>query len=100
MRIGAASKQARRYYSSVINPRHKLPKADIKVPTPCGRISPFAYLEPTEIVAQPPRFARHLIDKRRHPLDLTARKMRMYQWHIRYIELSMVEGDHRLLEWS
>jgi hypothetical protein len=33
---------------------------------------PFAYLEP-ETVAQATRFARHLIDKRRHVRDLTAR---------------------------
>jgi hypothetical protein len=33
-------------------------------------LPPLAYLEPTETVAQPPRFARHLIDKRRHCLDL------------------------------
>jgi hypothetical protein len=98
MRIGAGVKRGATALLFV-TPDTKA-EAGIKVPTPCGRISPFAYLEPTEIVAQPPRFARHLIDKRRHPLDLTARKMRMYQWHIRYIELSMVEGDHRLLEWS
>jgi hypothetical protein len=30
-----------------------------------------AYLEPTETVAQAPRFARHLIDKWRHALELT-----------------------------
>jgi hypothetical protein len=29
------------------------------------------YLEPTEIVAQAPRFARQLIDKWRHELELT-----------------------------
>jgi hypothetical protein len=85
--LAPPSKEARRYYSSVINPRHKLPKADIKVPTLRGRISPYAYLEPTETVAQAPRFARHLIDKRRHPLDLTTRKMRMYRWYIRHIEV-------------
>ena len=84
---------ARRYYSSVINPRHKLPKADIKVPTPCGRISPYAYLEPTETVAQAPRFARHLIDKRRHPLDLTTRKTPVYRWYIRHIDVIWGRGQ-------
>jgi hypothetical protein len=62
-------------------------EAGIKVPTPCGRISPFAYLEPTETVAQAPRFARHLIDKRRHPLGLTTRKMRLYRWYMRHMEV-------------
>jgi hypothetical protein len=33
-------------------------------------LPPVAYLEPTETVAQPPRFPRQLIDKRRHVLDL------------------------------
>src|SRR3984957_2720291 len=93
MRIGAASKQARRYYSSVINPRHKLLKADIKVPTPCGRISPIAYLEPTELVRQAQRFARHLIDKRRPPPYLTARKMPMYPLYIRHIEVIWGRGQ-------
>src|SRR5260370_22209999 len=43
-------------------------------PPPVDAFPPFMYLEP--IVAQAPRFARHLIDKRRHLLDLTARKTR------------------------
>src|SRR5450432_1330552 len=36
------------------------------------------YLEPTETVAQAPRFARHLVDKRRHALDLTARETQLH----------------------
>jgi hypothetical protein len=96
MRIGAGVKRGATN-SSVYNPGHKL-QANIKVPTPCGRISPFAYLEPTETVSQAPRFARHLIDKRRHPLDLTARKMRLYQWYIRHMEV--LEGKRRDLTWS
>ena len=86
MRIGAGVE--RWCFSSVYNPGHKLAKADIKVPTPCGRISPFAHLEPTETVAQAPRFARHLIDIRRHALVLTARKTHLYSWYIRHIEVS------------
>ena len=80
-------RRAWRYCSFVYNPGHKLAKANIKVSTPCGRISPFLYLEPTETVAQAPRFARHLIDKRRHPLELTTWKIRVYRWYIRHMEV-------------
>jgi hypothetical protein len=41
------------------------------------------YLEPS--VAQAPRFARHLVDKRRHVFDLTAGKARIYSWRKRHI---------------
>jgi hypothetical protein len=44
-----------------------------------------AYLEPTETVAQAQRFQRHLIDKWRHLLDLTARKTHSLSWRKRYI---------------
>src|SRR5258708_1431552 len=43
-------------------------------PHPVDAFPPFMYLEPN--VAQSPRFARHLVDKRRHMLDLTARETR------------------------
>jgi hypothetical protein len=74
MRIGAAVKRTTQLFCLL--PGHKLAKADIKVPThSVDAFPPFMYLEPT--VAQAPRFARHLIDKRRHPLDLGARKIQL-----------------------
>src|SRR5579859_4982291 len=53
------------------------PKADIEAATPrtLDAFPPFAYLEP-EAVAQATRFARHLLDLRRHLLDLSAWKLR------------------------
>ena len=53
------------------------PKMDTS-PTTRGRNPAVAYLEPTETVAQAPRFARHLIDKPRHVLDLTTRRTQLY----------------------
>jgi hypothetical protein len=60
MRIGAGVKRA--VPALLLFTLDTKAEAGIKVPTPCGRISPFAYVEPTESVAQAPRFARHLID--------------------------------------
>jgi hypothetical protein len=72
--------------SSVYNPRHNS-RSRYQGTHTLWTQSPFAYLEPTETVAQAPRFARHLIDKRRHPLGLTTRKMRLYPWYIRHMEV-------------
>jgi hypothetical protein len=41
---------------------------------------PVAYLEPTETVAQAPRFARHLIDNRRHVLDFSGERRLNHSW--------------------
>jgi hypothetical protein len=43
-------------------------------------LPPAEYLEPTETVAQAPRFVRHLIDKRRHVIDLTDVEAEIYEW--------------------
>jgi hypothetical protein len=73
MRIGAGVKLPSATLL-FIAPDTSYPKQISRHPRLVDAFPPFMYLEPTETVAQAPRFARHLIDKRRHSLDLTARK--------------------------
>jgi hypothetical protein len=73
MRIGAGAKRTVQLFC-LITPDTSQPKPISRYPHPVDAFPPFAYVEPTETVAQAPRFARHLIDKRRHLPDLTARK--------------------------
>jgi hypothetical protein len=63
------------------------PKATIEAATPrtLDAFPPFAYLEPTESVAQAPRFERHLIDRRRHMFDSRAWKPQAWSLHKRHI---------------
>jgi len=59
MRIGAGAKRAVLLFC--YQPRTQASQSRYQgTHTPCGRISPFAYPEPTETVVQAPRFARHL----------------------------------------
>ena len=75
MRNGTGLKSAALLF--VYCPGHKPAKADIKAPPPVDAFPTIAYLEPTESVAQAPRFPRHLIDKWRHLLDLSAWKTQL-----------------------
>jgi hypothetical protein len=57
-------------------PDTSYPKPISRHPHPVDAYPPFMYLEPS--LVDTPRFLRHLIDKRRHLLDLTDSKAPNY----------------------